>query len=175
MFKKFVFILFLTLFYQNWSLSKSTSFNKIDAKNLSRYFSGIVAFENKKNSEALNFFKSSKILINQHEPYLERYVKTLVLEDKVANAINIIRANSKKKNSVFFEAYILLALDSLKKNDIDVTKTFKKVRSLAPIRFFSAILKSIVFYFDFSNFSSLFIMPSSRCIIRLRYPMIFSS
>ena len=122
MFKKFVFMFFLLLFYQNWSLSKSTSFNKIDAKNLSRYFSGIVAFENKKNSEALNFFKSSKILINQHDPYLERYVKTLVLEDKVANAINIIRANSKKKNSVFFEAYILLALDSLKKNDIDAAE-----------------------------------------------------
>ena len=63
----------------------------------------------------------------------------------------------------------------LTKKDIDVTKTFRKVRSLAPIKFFIAILKSIRFYLVLSNFSSLFIMPSSRWIIRLRYPMIFSS
>ena len=37
----------------------------------------------------------------------------------MAEAINFIRANKKKSNSKFFEAYILLALDSLKKNDIN--------------------------------------------------------
>ena len=43
---------------------------------------------------------------------------TLILEDKVAQAINIIKTQN-KKNFNFFEAYILLALDSLKRNDID--------------------------------------------------------
>ena len=71
----------------------------------------------KNNSEALDFFNSSKILINQHEPYLERLVTILVLEDKVPQAINFIRINSEKSNSQFFEAYILLALDLLRLND----------------------------------------------------------
>ena len=44
---------------------------------------------------------------------------SLVLEDKVAQAINFIKANSKKNNSNFFEAYILLAIDSIKKNNIN--------------------------------------------------------
>ena len=117
--KKFIIVLILSLLYQSPLLSKSNSFNEFNSKNLSKYFSGIVAFENKNNSKALDFFKSSKILINQHDPYLERLAISLVLEDKVAQAINIIKLNSKKNNSDFFEAYILLALDSLKKNNID--------------------------------------------------------
>jgi tetratricopeptide (TPR) repeat protein len=44
---------------------------------------------------------------------------TLVLEDKVSQAINFIKINSTQNNSQFFEAYILLALDSFKKNDLN--------------------------------------------------------
>mgnify|MGYP001206072377 FL=1 len=117
--KKFIIILTLSLLYQSSLSSKSTSFGEFNSKNLSKYFSGIVAFENKDNSIALNYFNSSKILINQHDPYLERFVMSLVLEDKVSHAVNYIKANSKKKNSNFFEAYILLALDGIEKNNID--------------------------------------------------------
>ena len=113
--KKTIILLFSLLLYQSPLLSKSNSFDEFNSKNLSKYFSGIVAFENKKNSEALDFFESSKILINQHDRYLERFVMSLVFEGKVAKAINVIKSNQKKKNSDFFEAYILLALDSLKK------------------------------------------------------------
>ena len=113
--KKIIIILISFLLYQTQLLSKSTSFNEFNSENLSKYFSGIVAFENKNSSQALDFFNSSKILLNQHEPYLEKLVATLVLQDKVSQAINLIKINYKKNNSKFFEAYILLALDSLKK------------------------------------------------------------
>ena len=117
--KKIKFILILVLFYQTPLFSKSNSFEKIDSKNLSKYFSGIVAFGNKKNSEALKFFDSSKILINKHDPYLKRYASSLVLENKVSQAINIVRQNKDKDNTQFFDVYLLLILDSLKKNDLD--------------------------------------------------------
>ena len=117
--KKFTIILISLLLYQSPLLSKSNSFNDIDSKNLSNYFSGILALGNKNNSQALNFFNSSKILINLHDPYLEKFVTTLVLEDKVSQAINIIKINAQQNNSEFFEAYILLALDSLKKNNVN--------------------------------------------------------
>jgi tetratricopeptide (TPR) repeat protein len=117
--KKFIIILISLLLYQNPLLSKSNSFDEFNSKNLSKYFSGIVAFENKDNSEALSYFNSSKILINQHDPYLEKFVMSLVLENKVVQAINFINVNKKKSNSNFFEAYILLILDNLKKNNID--------------------------------------------------------
>ena len=80
--KKINFVLILFLVYQTPLFSKSDSFDKIDSKNLSNYFSGIVAFENKDNSEALEFFNSSKVLINKHDPFLKRYVSELILEDK---------------------------------------------------------------------------------------------
>ena len=118
-YKKIIIILISLLFYQSPILSKSISFNKINSKNLSNYFSGIVAFENKENTEALNYFNSSKILIDQHDPYLKRFVISLVLENKVAQAVNYIRVNRKKRNSNFFEAYLILIIDNLKKNNID--------------------------------------------------------
>ena len=118
--KKINFVLILFLVYQTPLFSKSDSFDKIDSKNLSNYFSGIVAFENKDNSEALEFFNSSKVLINKHDPFLKRYVSSLILEDKVSQAINLIKQNRDKENIKFFDAYLLLIIDSLKKNNLDL-------------------------------------------------------
>ena len=81
--KKIIFFLIAYLLYQTPLYSKSTSLKNFDSKNLSKYFSGILAFENKDNSTALDFFNSSKILLNEHDPYLKRYIYSLVLENKV--------------------------------------------------------------------------------------------
>ena len=155
--KKTIILLFSLLLYQSPLLSKSNSFDEFNSKNLSKYFSGIVAFENKKNSEALDFFESSKILINQHDRYLERFVMSLVFEGKVAKAINVIKSNQKKKNSDFFEAYILLALDSLKKNNVNKAT---EILSEAPERlqkdpFNSIILNILKQYFDVFNYKKI--------------------
>ena len=112
-------ILIILLFYQSSANSKSTSFKDFDSNTLSKYFSGIVAFEKKDNAEALNFFNSSKILLSRHDPYLKRYVSSLVLEKKVSQAINLIKRNIGKNKTNFFESYLLLIIDSLKKNDLD--------------------------------------------------------
>jgi hypothetical protein len=113
--KKIKLILIIFLLYQNPLYSKSTSFDDFNSKNVSKYFSGIVAFENKANSKALEFFNSSKILINKHDPYLKRLIYSLVLENKVSEAINIIKKNKGKNNTNFFDAYLLIVLDSIKK------------------------------------------------------------
>jgi len=112
-------IIILLLSYQTSVFSKSNSFDDFDREDLSNYFSGIVAFENKNISEAFNFFKSSKGLINDHDLFLRRYANSMILDNNVAQAINIIKKNENQDNSKFFEAYILLALDSLKKNNFD--------------------------------------------------------
>ena len=146
--KKIKIILIFLLFYQSPLLSKSNNFNDFNSDNLSKYFSGIVAFENKNNSDALNYFNSSKILLNRHDPYLEKFVMSLVLENKVAQAINIIKVNSEKTNSDFFEAYILLALDSLKKNNLEQAAEFlsEVPEFLQKDRFNYIILNSIKQY-----------------------------
>ena len=49
--KKIILILLISLLYQTHSYSKSNSFEKIDSKNLSKYFSGIVASQNENNTK----------------------------------------------------------------------------------------------------------------------------
>ena len=146
--KKIIFILISLLLYQTPLQSKSNSFNEINSKNLSKYFSGIVAYDNKNNLDALKFFNSSKILINKHDPYLKRYINSLVLENKVSQAINVIKNNKYKNNSNFFEAYLLLILDSLKKNDFDdANNQLKKLANFERLdRFNLAILESLKQY-----------------------------
>ena len=99
------------------SYSKSTSFDNFDKKNLSNYFSGVVAYENRNNSDALKFFNASKILLYNHDPYLKRYVYSLVLDNKVAQAIKIINSSKKKNDVNFFDSHLLLIVDSFKKNN----------------------------------------------------------
>ena len=176
--KNLKFLLILFLLYQNPLHSKSASFDDFDSKNLSKYFSGIVAFENKNNSKALNFFNTSKILLNKHEPYLKRYVYSLVLENKVNQAINVIKQN--KNNSEFFEKYLLLTIDSLRRDDfskalnyISETKKYIKLN-----RFNSAVLDNLrdyVFVFnekklpnDLKNYGNLSVISKTfqRCYLK---------
>jgi len=146
--KNIKFILIVLLFYQNTLFTKSNSFEKIDSKNLSKYFSGIVAFGNKKNSEALDFFNSSKILINTHDPFLKRYVSSLVLENKVLQAIQIIKQNYENENIDFFDSYLLLIIDSLKKNELDIAYEYISIANnfAEQDRFNLAILESLKQY-----------------------------
>ena len=121
---KFFKLFLILLLYQSPLYSKNTSINDFNARYLSNYFSGIVAYENLDNTEALKFFNSSKILIKQHDAYLERYVFSLVLDGKVKKAINQVKQSSTKNNSNFFQANLLLAVDSLKKKNFKKSKVY---------------------------------------------------
>ena len=177
--KKIKFILLIILLYQTPLHSKSNSLGDFNSKNLSKYFSGIVAFENKDNSLALDFFDTTKILVNQHDPFLQRYIFSLVLENKVSQAINILLKNKDKKNADFFDAHLLLILDSLKKNNIE--KAYKDLNIAFKFadqnRFNSVILETLneyIFVFkekklsnEKKNFGNLSIITETfqRCFL----------
>ena len=147
-FKKIIIIFIFLIFYQTTSHSKSSSFDDQDFNNLSKYFSGIVALESKNNSLALDYFNSSRILLNKHDPYLQKFVTSLVLERKVNKAVNTIKYNSKKSEYNFFEAYILIALESLKKNNInEALKVLENIpENLKKNRFNKIIANSLIQY-----------------------------
>ena len=117
MLTKFFKFALILLFYQSPLYSKSKTLNDFNLHHLSNYFSGIVAYENDDNSRALKFFNSSKYLIKQHDSYLENYINVLVLEGRVQMAANEIKQNLTEDNSNFFEAHLVLALDSLKRKN----------------------------------------------------------
>ena len=108
---KILIILFFLL-YQNGAYSKATDKNDFNQKYLSNYFSALVSSDNQKNHDAIKFFNSSKFLINKHDNFLREYVFSLILDGQVKKAINQIKRSN---NSSFFEANLLLTLDSLTK------------------------------------------------------------
>ena len=115
-----IFCLVILLIYQSPVYSKSNDIQKFNSKILSSYFSALVSYDNQKNIDALKFFNLSNSLINRHDPYLKQYVFSLVIEGKIKQSIKQLKQSSGEKSSDFFEAYLILMLDSIKK------KNFKK-------------------------------------------------
>jgi len=172
-------ILIIQILYQSPLYSKSISFEDLDSKKLSNYFSGIVAFQNNNNIEALKFFSLSKSLIDDHNPYIKRYVTSLVLERKVTQAIKVINSNKSKIDQNFFDANLLIILDSLKKNDFKSANIAinKALQNEKEDRFNVAILellKEFIFVFkekkltkDKKNFGDLSLIAETfqRCYL----------
>jgi hypothetical protein len=125
MLTKFFKIILIIVLYQSPLYSKSKTLDDFNSRYLSNYFSGIVAYNNKDNLEALKFFQLSKFLIERHNSYLKKYVYALVLEGKVQKAASEVKQNLTKNNSDFFEAHLILALDSIKK------KNYKKKQRIS--------------------------------------------
>ena len=115
---KVFFILFLFIF-SNEVKSKTNENIEFRVNELSNYFSAVIAYDNQENEHALKYFKSSKNLINKHDEYLRQYIFSLVLNQNVTRAIQEIKFSENKKNSIFFESYLLLFLDSIKKKDYE--------------------------------------------------------
>ena len=114
-FKILILLLFLNI---NPVYSKIINNTDFKTKNLSSYFSALVSFENQQNKESLKFFNSSKSLIHFHKPYLRNYINSLVHEGKIKKAAQELRHVSSNENNLnFFEAYLLLFLDAIKKED----------------------------------------------------------
>ena len=157
--KFFKFFLIL-LFYQSPLYPKSKTLNDFNSHHLSNYFSGIVAYENNDNSQALKFFKSSRHLIKEHNSYLQNYINTLVLEGRVQQAVYEIKQNLTEDNSSFFEAHLVLALDSLKRKNYKkskehLQKSYEFINSDKLLLIISETLKQYLYVFEKNEISKI--------------------
>ena len=109
----------LFVFYQNILHSKSLESPVFNEKNLYNYFSALVALDKNQNYESLKFFNSSKYLKESHEPYIKKYIFSLIQNGKIKKAVNEIKTMKNEKFIDFFEAQLLLVLNSLKNNDYE--------------------------------------------------------
>ena len=114
---KIFFIIFI-FFFPNEVKTKNNYYNDFNSKELSNYFSGIISHNNQQNQQALRYFKSSKVLLNKHEEYFKRLIISLVMNQNVDRAIQEIKFLKNKKQANFFEAQLLLLLDSLNKKNL---------------------------------------------------------
>ena len=122
---KIILIIFF-IFFTFEAKPKNIYSNDFNSKDLSNYFSGVISYNNQKNEQALKYFKSSKQLLNKHEEYFKRLIFSLVLNQNVDRAIQEIKFLRNKNQSKFFEAQLLLLIDSINKKNFDKTKTYLK-------------------------------------------------
>ena len=120
---KIIFTIFF-IFFTFQAKSKNIYSNDFNSKDLSNYFSGVISHNNQKNDQALKYFKSSKQLLNKHEEYFKRLIFSLVLNQNVDRAIQEIKFLRNKNQSKFFEAQLLLLIDSINKKNFDKTKVY---------------------------------------------------
>ena len=120
---KIIFTIFF-IFFTFQANSKNIYSNDFNSKDLSNYFSGVISHNNQKNDQALKYFKSSKQLLNKHEEYFKRLIFSLVLNQNVDRAIQEIKFLRNKNQSKFFEAQLLLLIDSINKKNFDKTKIY---------------------------------------------------
>ncbi len=123
---KILIVILSFLVIQTSTYSSTTANNKFNQKYLSNYFSALVSSGNQKNEEALEYFNSSKFLIQKHDNFLKKYVFSLVLNGQVKKGIDQIKISKNDINSNTFELNLLLLVDSLKKKDFkQANKRFK--------------------------------------------------
>ena len=100
-FFKIIFIL-LNFFFAQQANSK-VSENNLNKNELSNYLAAIISLNNQHNEQSLDYFNSSKILIEKHENYLKKYTFSLVANKKVKRAIQEIKLLKKKKRLIFLK------------------------------------------------------------------------
>ena len=114
----------LFIFYQNILHSKSLEPPVFNEKYLYNYFSALVALDKNQNYESLKFFNSSKYLKESHESYIKKYIFSLIQSGKIKKAVNEIKTMKNEKFIDFFEAQLLLVLNSLKNNDYEKSTSY---------------------------------------------------
>ena len=125
-----IFFIIVALLYQSTAYSKATDNNEFNHKYLSSYLSALLSYDNQNNNLAVKYFNSSKDLSNEHDQFLKKYVFSLVADGQISKAIKHIRYSKNKNNSSFFEANLLLVLDSLnKKNFVKTSKLLTNLKA----------------------------------------------
>lgn len=114
-----ILIIVLTILYQNIVFSKTNVNSEFNHRYLSSYFSAMLSYNNYDNEKSLKFFNSSKFLLNEHDNFLKQYLFSLVENGQVSKAITQLKYAKEKKSSDFFEAKLLLILDSIRNKKFD--------------------------------------------------------
>ena len=148
-----IFFIIVTLLYQSTAYSKATDNNEFNHKYLSSYLSALLSYDNQNNDLALKYFNSSKDLLNEHDQFLKKYVFSLVADGQISKAIKHIQYSKNKNNSSFFEANLLLVLDSLNKKNF--AKTSKLLTNLKAFQQYDTY--EIIIYETLKSYNKLFL------------------
>ena len=129
--KIYIILFFLTIFLIQLEAFARDSKALYTRENISNYFLGIVSANNNFNNEALRYLKKVESLKNRHSKFNVEFVRMLVLLEKFDEAF-IFSKSVWDENELFFEADLLLGLDSFKKKDYkNSEKYFERLNKIS--------------------------------------------
>ena len=143
--KIYIILFFLTIFLIQLEAFARDSKAPYTRENISNYFLGIVSANNNFNKEALRYLKKVESLKNRHSKFNVEFVRTLVLLGKFDEAFNFSKSVW-DENELFFEADLLLGLDSFKKKDYkNSEKYFERLNKISRYNvFFDELIGNVL-------------------------------
>ena len=143
--KIYIILFFLTIFLIQLEAFARDSKALYTRENISNYFLGIVSANNNFNNEALRYLKKVESLKNRHSKFNVEFVRTLVLLEKFDEAF-IFSKSIWDENELFFEADLLLGLDSFKKKDYkNSEKYFERLNKISRYNvFFDELIGNVL-------------------------------
>ena len=134
--KIYIILFFVTIFLIQLEAFARDSKALYTRENISNYFLGIVSANNNFNNEALRYLKKVESLKNRHSKFNVEFVRMLVLLEKFDEAF-IFSKSVWDENELFFEADLLLGLDSFKKKDYkNSEKYFERLNKISRYNIF---------------------------------------
>ena len=143
--KIYIILFFLTIFLIQLEAFARDSKALYTRENISNYFLGIVSANNNFNNEALRYLKKVESLKNRHSKFNVEFVRILVLLEKFDEAF-IFSKSVWDENELFFEADLLLGLDSFKKKDYkNSEKYFERLNKISRYNvFFDELIGNVL-------------------------------
>ena len=131
----FLLIILLTVseVFASDSKIQYTSDSKIQytRENISNYFLGIISINHDYYNKAFKYLKKVEPIKNRHSQFNNEFIKTLILIEKFKQAF-IFSENVWTEDELFFEADLLLGLNSFMKKDYaSAEKYFERLNKIS--------------------------------------------
>jgi Tfp pilus assembly protein PilF len=128
--KKIYIILLLVILIQSKVFARDNKF-LYTRENISNYFSGIISAKNYDYNKTHKYLKKVQLLKSNHSRYNIEYLRNLILLEKFGKAF-AFSESVWDENELFFEADLLLGLNSFVKKDyVRAEKYFKRLNKIS--------------------------------------------
>ena len=104
---------------------------KYERENISNYFLGVISANQDYNNEAFEYLKKVQSIKNKHSQFNIEFIRTLILLEKFKQAF-VFSKSVWNKDELFFEADLLLGLNSfIKKDYVSAEKYFERLNKIS--------------------------------------------
>ena len=134
--KIYLILLFLLILFSNTKIFAKDTNLKYSRENISNYFLGIVSLNENNTTSSFKYLEKVQTLKSIHSNYNANFIRTLILLEKFDQAFAFAKS-LENENKLFFEANLLLGLESFMSKDyLNAEKYFKRLNEFSEYNLF---------------------------------------